>query len=130
MGLDMYLQGHQYFGADTGKKIDDFRIKEIIVELGYWRKHPNLHGAIITAFADGKDECQIIELSLSNIEGLISMVEADNLPFTQGFFFGQSATPKDSDYNEQKQNDINILQNVLKWYSSSEIRWVTYRASW
>jgi hypothetical protein len=27
-------------------------------EVGYWRKHPDLHGYIVETFADGVDACQ------------------------------------------------------------------------
>jgi len=59
MGLDMFLHGEKYFWGHNGKrpKEDGFEVKEHILELGYWRKHPNLHGYIVQTFADGKDEC-------------------------------------------------------------------------
>ena len=85
MGLDMYLQGHQYYFNRT-ETIDDFPVKEMIVELGYWRKHPNLHGAIVQTFADGEDNCEPIELNKADIEKLIEMVKTNLLPHTTGFF--------------------------------------------
>ena len=132
MGLDMYLQGHQYYFNRT-QTIDDFPIKEIIVELGYWRKHPDLHGAIVHTFAEGVDNCEPVELSKTDIEKLIEMVKANILPHTTGFFFGESAKP-DSMWYEQEYNDtIKQLENALKWYENKDkniSRWVTYRASW
>lgn len=132
MGLDMYLQGHQYYYNRT-ETIDDFPVKEMIVELGYWRKHPNLHGAIVQTFAEGVDECQTIELTRTDIEKLIEMVKSNVLPHTTGFFFGESAQPG-SEWYEQEYNDtIKQLENALKWYDTKETdvyRWVTYRASW
>jgi hypothetical protein len=132
MGLDMYLQGHQYQSNRT-QTLDDFPVKEIIVELGYWRKHPNLHGAIVETFADGVDECQNIELNRSDIEKLLEMVKSNELPHTQGFFFGESAKP-DSEWYKQEYNDtITQLENALKWYDGSGdgmYRYVVYRASW
>lgn len=132
MGLDMHLQGRQYYSNRT-QTIDDFPVKEMIVELGYWRKHPNLHGAIVQQFAEGVDECQTIELTRTDIEKLIEMVKANVLPHTTGFFFGESAKPG-SEWYEQEYNDtIKQLENALKWYDTKETdvyRWVTYRASW
>ena len=135
MGLDMYLQGHQYQRKEF-QMIDDFPVKEIIVELGYWRKHPNLHGAIIETFAEGVDDCQNIELNRTDIEKLIEIVKSDSLPHTEGFFFGASAALDQSEwYEEQKQETIKQLENALKWYDGFPIgatgyRWVIYRASW
>jgi hypothetical protein len=134
MGLDMYLQGHQYQRKET-QMIDDFPVKEIIVELGYWRKHPNLHGAIIETFAEGVDDCRNIELNRADIEKLIEIIKSDSLPHTEGFFFGASAAPDHSEwYEEQKQETIKQLDNALKWYDGSidatGYRWVIYRASW
>lgn len=67
MGLDMYLNGSKFLFNDwsneaNNQKEDGFRIKEKILQLGYWRKHPNLHGYLVREFMDGKDECQQIEL--------------------------------------------------------------------
>lgn len=55
MGLDMYLEGKEHIGGET-------------VELGYWRKHPDLHGYIVGTFADGKDICQEIPLAVQDME--------------------------------------------------------------
>jgi hypothetical protein len=133
MGLDMYLQGHLYRSTDQ-QTIEDFPVKEIIVELGYWRKHANLHGAIVQTFADGVDNCEPIELSRDDIEKLIEMVKANDLPHTQGFFFGESAKPGDQWFDEEQAETIKQLENALKWYDNETAdggyRWVTYRASW
>ena len=120
MGLDMYLQGHQYFSNRT-QTIDDFPVKEIIVELGYWRKHPNLHGAIVETFADGVDECQNIELARSDIEKLLKIVKSNELPHTQGFFFGDDS---DDYYKKQDQEFIreakaDLLCGLKVFYNSS-----------
>jgi hypothetical protein len=138
MGLDMYLQGHEYRSTyDVNKltTLDNFPIKEVVVELGYWRKHPNLHGAIIRMFADDKDECQSIELGDEGIRTLIDLVEKNDLPYTEGFFFGTSPSPDIHPdwFEETKQNTIKYLNNALKWINSAQsdqFRWVTYRASW
>ena len=54
MGLDMYLDGEKYLWTDhlnpeNNLREDGYRVKARTVELGYWRKHPNLHHA--------KDSC-------------------------------------------------------------------------
>ena len=61
MGLDMYLTGEKFVMA-TGLQEDGFPLRSKTLELGYWRKHPNLHGYIVQTFVGGKDECQEIYL--------------------------------------------------------------------
>ena len=65
MGLDMTLRGHHYNTAykdDVPRpKLDDkYDIESMDVDLGYWRKHADLHGYIVKTFAKGVDECQKI----------------------------------------------------------------------
>lgn len=93
-------------------------------ELGYWRKHPNLHGFIVQTFADGVDECQPIPLTAKDLERILEATKADTLPHTTGFFFGQS-------YPEQKQDTIQIITEALEWLNKAKPgRKVIYQASW
>lgn len=67
MGLDMYLTGSKFLFTnwehpEKNRKEDGIEIESVRLRLAYWRKHPNLHGYIVQTFADGKDECQEIEL--------------------------------------------------------------------
>lgn len=131
MGLDMYLEGHKYIfnnweNPESNTMEDGFRLKGKTVELGYWRKHPNLHGFIVQEFAGGKDECQEIELSLEDLQKILKAVKKDSLPMTEGFFFGESS-------EEDKEPTIEILEAAIKWLSTKEetiSRSVIYRASW
>jgi hypothetical protein len=127
MGLDMYLKGQKYFWSGDGQpKEDGFRVTEHILELGYWRKHPNLHGYIVQEFADGEDNCEEIELNDEDIVKIMAAVKGGDLPHTEGFFFGRS------DGNE-KEGDLEIFQRALDWMNTEEkgvIRTVVYRASW
>lgn len=120
MGLDMYLSGRKHrwqsFDApESDLKEDGFRVEEIRLALGYWRKHPNLHGFIVEAFAEGKDECQDIELDPTAIRCIIRAIEDARLPHTEGFFFGRSDTS-----NEQAQRDVEIFGRALAWLESGE----------
>jgi hypothetical protein len=76
MGLDMFM-----YGVTKGRKPE---------ELGYWRKHPDLHGFIVQTFAGGLDECQEIPLDLEALERIAQAVRDRGLPHTEGFFFGTS----------------------------------------
>jgi hypothetical protein len=132
MGLDMYLEGRQFF-YNRDQSIDSFPIKELAVEIGYWRKHPDLHGAIVNTFADGNDDCQPIELNEADIYTIIQMIKNNELPDTKGFFFGTSAKIGEDYYQEQVTSDIEIFENALKWYKQKDksyTRYVVYKASW
>lgn len=129
MGLDMFLDGKKFFipqSDDSVKLENGFAVKEHVLELGYWRKHPNLHGYIVQNFAAGVDECQPIYLSEERLEKLIEAVTKNELIPTTGFFFGKS--PEDS-----AEYDSSILKKALKWLRASkkgECRDVVYHASW
>lgn len=131
MGLDMYLTGHKFLWTDwdnpeNNLKEDGYRVSERLLDLGYWRKHPDLHGYIVQTFAGGKDECQDIFLSAGNLEQILKAVNNDELPHTEGFFFGQSQ-PEDKDFT------IKILKAAINWVKTEEqgvSRSVVYHASW
>lgn len=131
MGLDMYLTGEKFFHSLEGtqrERAEGFEIKEHRLSLGYWRKHPNLHGYIVEHFADGEDRCQEINLTPDNLLELIEAVKTGSLPFTEGFFFGVSDMSE-----EQKQVDLDILNRAYGWLMN-ELKgvWksVNYQASW
>jgi hypothetical protein len=135
MGLDMNLYGKKWlFAALRPEEApapteDGYEIRYKVLELGYWRKHPNLHGYIVDTFADGVDECQEISLGEEAIVQTIAAIRKKELPETAGFFFGKSDSSRDAE-------SIAILENALKWLRAKtpddgrEIREVFYKASW
>lgn len=131
MGLDMYLTGEKYLltdheNPDNNRTEDGFPLKGKLLRLGYWRKHPNLHGFIVNTFADGEDTCQQIVLTADDIERIIEAVTRDDLPHTEGFFFGQSD-------GSEKAEDLRILKAALEWLRTPESniwRSIHYQASW
>lgn len=131
MGLDMYLQGRK--SSRTPENEDGYEVSHKILELGYWRKHADLHGFIILTFAEGVDECQEIYLERGCIEKIINAINNDLLPHTEGFFFGESLKKGDEEYEEQKQEDIKIFTDALNWLKdekNGEYRCIFYQASW
>tara|TARA_R100001480_G_scaffold143591_1_gene141320 strand:- start:33 stop:473 length:441 start_codon:yes stop_codon:yes gene_type:complete len=146
MGLDMYLVGHHYNTAykdDVPRPMLDnkYHIESMNVDLGYWRKHADLHGYIINTFAKGVDECQKIELSEDDLDKIILAIQNDKLKKDHsGFFFGNST--ENGFYGEkEKERAISIfqraktfLQEGAKMLKDSNLfmnpRHVTYRASW
>lgn len=130
MGLDMYLNGDKYLHAldarDNLPHEDGYRLESKTLRLGYWRKHPNLHGYIVNTFADGVDKCRQIDLSDDDIEKIIEAVARDDLPHTEGFFFGESD-------GSEKDETLRIFKAALEWLRTEEQgvwRSVSYRASW
>jgi len=86
MGLDMHLTGEKYQWTDynnpeNNPMEDGFRVKSRQLELGYWRKHPNLHGYIVQEFAGGVDECQSSDSddqnSVEQLEAAIKWLRTD-----------------------------------------------------
>lgn len=131
MGLDMYLDGDKYLALDfdnpdNTRTEDGYRLTNRTLRLGYWRKHPNLHGYIVNTFADGIDQCQRIDLSEKDIEKIIDAVARDDLPHTEGFFFGASD-------GSEREETLRIFRDALQWLRTTEsnvFRSIYYQASW
>ena len=127
----MYLKGEKFLwtnwkAPEQGLTEDGFRVSNKELDLGYWRKHPDLHGYIVATFAGGKDDCQKIELDAEDLQNIIAAINAGKLPHTEGFFFGTSE-------DDPPETDIKILTAALKWLEEQEpnvTRSVYYRASW
>jgi hypothetical protein len=133
MGLDMYLYGSKFFWTDwktpaDNRTEDGIEIRDLSVNLGYWRKHPNLHGYIVKTFADGLDECQEIPLDVEQLKTIVGAVKEKRLPPTTGFFFGAS-TLDDAEIAD----DVKQLERAIVWLETKEprvSRSVVYHASW
>lgn len=133
MGLDMYLTGNKFFwtdhqNPDNHRSEDGFKVADVNIRIGYWRKHPDLHGYIVKTFADGEDECQEIGLTKDDLLKIIQAVKDRKLPHTGGFFFGKSYGT-----DEEAAEDIAILEKAIAWMDEKEAlvsRSVVYRASW
>ena len=148
MGLDMYLRGehynseHSHDGDISRSKLDDkYDISEYKVDLGYWRKHADLHGYIVETFAEGSDNCQKIELDENDLDKIIMAIREDKLVKDHsGFFFGNS-TEFGYYKGEEKDYAISCFQKAKdfikegqKQYEKYKLfiqpRSVYYRASW
>lgn len=131
MGLDMYLEGEKYLCTDWKNprntlREDGYEVRSRTLRLGYWRKHPNLHGYIVNTFAEGIDNCKAIDLSEADIEKIIDAVARNDLPHTTGFFFGASD-------GTEKDETLRIFKAALTWLRTEEdmvFRSVRYKASW
>ena len=146
MGLDMYLRGRQFntaYKEDVPRpKLDNkYFIVSMTIDLGYWRKHADLHGYIVDTFAKGIDECQEIELSKEDLYKIIKAIREDKLKKDHsGFFFGNSKAFGFYDKKEKEyaistfQKAITFLQEGDKMIVEQNLymdpRYVYYRASW
>jgi len=126
MGLDQYAYARRgapetetrYFDYldDQGIKQTQTEVQVIYtdqVELAYWRKHPNLQGWMEDLYYSkgGEDEdfnCVDVELTLDDLEQLERAVEGEELPETQGFFFGS-----DSD-EYYKEGDLQFISDARR----------------
>lgn len=131
MGLDMYLTGEKFAVPNWGNpqnhlREDSYPLVSKKFALGYWRKHPDLHGFIVENFADKVDDCKPVVLDGDDLRLIIAAIKDDKLPHTKGFFFGDSVND-----DEQKAESIQILSGALQWLEADEaFRSVYYRASW
>lgn len=136
MGLDMYLRGERYYRYEKNPKDSKGRpIRSEEIDLGYWRKHPNLHGYIVKTFAEGVDECQRIPLDKDNLLNIKQAVIDNNLPDTTGFFFGSSPKPGDEYFDETKTRDLHIIEGAIAFLDEADTddaayRSVYYQSSW
>ena len=144
MGLDMYLSSRIYHSGityDENKKmrvrkheiVEGFKKKATEIEIAYWRKHPNLHGYIVKTFNKGDDNCRPIELTPENLNQIADAIEKNELPYTEGCFFGSS-----EDHEKQKEINIKVFRDASTWLKKKLVEksqhgdWfsIHYEASW
>ena len=90
MGLDMFA----YKTKEPLPAEVDFEVKDA-EEIHYWRKHPNLHGWMEQLYRlKGGEEASFnvvnLELTSDDLDQLEQTIIRKTLPFTAGFFFGES----------------------------------------
>lgn len=144
MGLDMYLNSRVYHSGityDENKKmrvreletVEGFKKKATELEIAYWRKHPNLHGYIVNTFNKGVDNCRPIELTPKHLDQIADAIEKNELPYTNGSFFGSS-----EDHKKEKRKNIKIFRDASTWLDKKLVEksqhgdWfsIHYEASW
>jgi hypothetical protein len=129
MGLDMYLTGKRFLWTlgeheDVGisKKMEELLgitkpVKQVDIELGYWRKANAIHKWFVTNVQDGEDDCRDYYVSKEKMQDLLMLVDTvldnhdkadDLLPTGSGFFFGGT------DYDEWYFNDLELTKQILK----------------
>lgn len=112
MGLDMFAYRTK---QKLGKEVN-FENGELdgdqLVELKYWRKHPNLHGYLERVFrekgGEGEFNCQSVVLTEDDLHKLAAALIDEDLPETSGFFFGQSEGSE-----EENKEDLEFVKSAL-----------------
>ena len=120
MGLDMYAYKTREQVTEYGFDFPDDTIK-----IGYWRKHPNLHGWMERLYRlKGGDEefnCVTLRLDLADINALEKVVINNRLPHTEGFLFGESRP-------ENKELDLAFIKAARQAISEGYI--IVYTSWW
>jgi hypothetical protein len=146
MGLDMYLNAHQYVSPygneelyaklNAIKEMPTLRAKGISYEAIYWRKANAIHQWFINNVQKGVDDCGEYTVTRQALDCLMQVcgkVNTDHkcaklyLPVADGFFFGSQVY--DEDYFLEIQRTEHMLNLLL--HEADDDSWTfTYRASW
>ena len=124
MGLDMYA-----FRVKASDALGDFEIasnKDKHDEIMYWRKHHDLHGwmeRMYRAKGGVKESfnCIPVRLTMEDLQDLEKDVLSNNLPQTQGFFFGTNPPDEDSKLQDMEfigKAKIAIAEGDAVYYDS------------
>lgn len=150
MGLDMFLNGNRYLSSYSDRdkplaektaaifpelKLAGFdKVKNITIEVGYWRKANAIHRWFVQNVQNGEDDCQDYCVSRKDLEKLKDICEqvlneperAEELfPTVSGFFFG--STEIDDGYYQDLKDTIEIVNKALKLEGSWDF---SYHSSW
>lgn len=131
MGLDSYFTAKRYLSSwnDEDKELktkvsslsegiaSEWETKEIVYEVGYWRKANQIHNWFVQNVQNGEDDCRehyvsyedIIKLYVTVCEVLEDHSKAEDLlPTESGFFFGST------DFNEYYFEDLVHTKKILE----------------
>ena len=134
MGLDQYG-----YAVMPHKDNNDFEYAwqdnanpEAVVLIAQWRKHADLQGYMENLFYEKKEQagepvgydwgvfnCQPIRLTFQDLQDLEEAVRAQNLPHTQGFFFGESCDEDAKDDLAFIEEARTAMANDMEIYYSS-----------
>jgi hypothetical protein len=151
MGLDMYLvkktyvKNWDYMSSEqrhtvtvtgpSASHIKPERVREIVEEVGYWRKANAIHQWFVTHCQEGTDDCRDAYVSKDQLEELRDLcrrvLNKDvtpelALPTQSGFFFG--GTEYDDYYWEDVRQTEALLTQLLEEDTSGGDFY--YHSSW
>ena len=156
MGLDMYLNARRYLskhfneGDDQiaesisthfpelrgrkGRFGDPSPVKEVHIEVGYWRKANAVHDWFVTNVQGGNDNCTPYYVDREQLQELRDLCQEvlynrelarELLPPAEGFFFG--GTDIDEGYFSDLELTIQNIDNALSLPNNWQIE---YQSSW
>jgi hypothetical protein len=115
-------------------ELKDLRVKEVIVEAGYWRKANAIHAWFVGKVQDGEDDCGHYPVSRVELQQLraecrkvldFKHLATNTLPPAAGFFFG--GTDLDEWYYKGLEDTIIIIDQAL---ALPEVWYFEYHSSW
>ena len=156
MGLDMYLSGKRYLSSYFVEGDDERAnaiaeqfpelegkqahfggkscVKEVTIEVGYWRKANQIHKWFVDNVQGGEDKCRPHRVDREQLEELRDLCKqgledrskaSELLPPTAGFLFG--STDVDKYYFQDLEQTVKIIDEALKLPASWEFE---YCSSW
>jgi len=151
MGLDMYLHAERYLysypenGPDQliasriaeASSVPYGRVKEVKVEVAYWRKSNQIHAWFVKNVQDGEDDCGDHYVSRENLQDLLTAVTesishkdkaVELLPTQGGFFFG--STDIDEWYWKGLEETSVKLREILSAFPDDSQWSFSYHSSW
>ena len=154
MGLDMYLYKKTFLytgewvreeercevivnqGGKPHPTINPKKIKEIVEEVGYWRKANQIHNWFVKNVQKDQDDCKEYRVDYEQLRDLLNACEdvlddhskaEQLLPTGSGFFFGN--TDYDEYYFEKVQNTYDILMSIMSAPDADTEEYI-YQSSW
>jgi len=115
MGLDQFAK----FRNPNTQEVEEFH---------YWRKHNALQGWMESLWESkgntGEFNCEPVELSLSDLDALENDLLGNNLPKTEGFFFGSYSSRDES----RLMDDLHFICEAREHLNAG--RQITYDSWW
>lgn len=153
MGLDMYLEKHNYVkrwehqrpeerfevlvyrGDVPFDGIKPERISSVVERVAYWRKANAVHRWFVENVQGGEDDCRLYDVSFDQLKALLSLCEAalvaedpsEILPVQPGFFFGST------EYGESYRDDLKETKRQLEPLlaeAGADLADYRYQSSW
>lgn len=134
MTLDMTIYGEKTISSvfdDDPVLEDGYVVVGKTVQLASLRHNEGLHDFIVNTFANGKDDCQRINLTCENLACIIGALITD-----QVFYTGP-------DHELKKKADIETFHKIVRWLNDTAIfspkpgkkktpewRYVYYQSAW
>ena len=124
MGLDQYA--HKVKRDYNYETLTETIVK---TQIAYWRKHNALEGYMSDLYRDktgdeGVFNCKIVTLDSDDLDHLEEVIVGNELPETEGFFFGESSKHDEG----RKQADREFIAEARK--SLDEGYTIEYTSWW